>query len=82
MVTFIIFCPDHHHYDLLDVGKKATEGTTMRSIKLYLEKHFKRNITNKKFLKNVTESVDSGLSKGQLVRTSIGKVRGFSYSSR
>ena len=54
----------------------------MRSIKLYLEKHFKRNITNKKFLKNVTESVDSGLSKGQLVRTSIGKVRGFSYSSR
>ena len=57
------------------LGKKATDGITMRNIKLYLEKNFKRNITNKKFLKNLTESVDSGLDRGQLVRTSIGKVR-------
>ena len=56
------------------LGKKATDGITMRNIKLYLEKNFKRNITNKKFLKNLTESVDSGLDRGQLVRTSIGKV--------
>ena len=45
----------------------------MRNIKVYLEKHFKRNITNKKFLKNFTESVDEGLSVGQFVKTSIGK---------
>ena len=47
----------------------------MRNIKVYLEKHFKRNITNKKFLKNFTESVEEGLSVGQFVKTSIGKVR-------
>ena len=47
----------------------------MRNIKIYLEKHFKRNITNKKFLKNFTENIDEGLSVGQFVKTSIGKVR-------
>ena len=54
----------------------------MRNIKVYLEKHFKRNITNKKFLKNFTESVDEGLSQGQFVKTSIGKVRDQFYWCR
>ena len=67
---------NHNHWTLFYFqGKKATEGITVRNIKVYLEKHFKRNITNKKFLKNFTESVEEGLSLGQFVKTSIGKVK-------
>ena len=54
-------------------GKKATEGITLRNIKLYLEKNFKRNITNKKFLKSLTDNINESITRGQLVRTSIGK---------
>ena len=60
-------------HNLCYLGKKATEGITLRNIKLYLEKHFNKNITNKKFLKSLTDIINESINRGQLVRTSIGK---------
>ena len=59
---------------VLGDGKKATDGVSVRNIKSYLEKHFKRNVQQKQFSKKLNDAVNSGISKGQFIKTSIGKV--------
>ena len=54
----------------LTEGKKATEGVVVRNIKTYLEKQFKRNITNKQFAKRLDTVIQEGISRGQFIKTS------------
>ena len=42
----------------------------MRNIKTYLEKQFKRNITNKQFAKRLDTAIQQGISQGQFIKTS------------
>ena len=55
---------------VLTEGKKATEGVVVRNIKTYLEKQFKRNITNKQFAKRLDSAIQQGISQGQFIKTS------------
>ena len=55
-------------------GKKATDGVTVRNIKTYLEKHFKRNVQNKQFSKKLSDNIEQGISKGQFIKTNISTV--------
>ena len=56
--------------EMLTEGKKATEGVIVRNIKTYLEKQFKRNISNKSFAKRLDKAIQLGLSQGQFIKTS------------
>ena len=47
---------------------------TVRNIKTYLEKHFKRNVQNKQFSKKLSDNIEQGISKGQLIKTNISTV--------
>ena len=56
--------------EMLTEGKKATEGVIVRNIKTYLEKQFKRNISNKSFARRLDKAIQLGLSQGQFIKTS------------
>ena len=60
--------------EVLGDGKKATDGVSLKNIKTYLEKNFKRNVQHKQFIKKLNDAVNQGLSKGQFIRTTLGKV--------
>ena len=57
-------------FQVLTEGKKVTEGVVVRNIKTFLEKQFKRNITNKQFAKRLDTAIQAGISQGQFIKTS------------